>query len=206
MELLPSAGPRREEAIVTVIDIRDFSSLSRNPRVYPKDLVNVLKHFYRSLWEKYFVYADWLKPTGDGMILVFRTPERKMDLPELVERVVKSCLELCNDYPTMFDEETYFFQVPNRLGIGMARGRITAIVHDGEELDYSGHLLICATRLCERARPHGIILDAVSTENLIPKYFRPLFAEGELFIPSVAEKDALRVLYLKDSIDLDSRP
>ena len=52
------------------------------------------------------------------------------------------------------------FPVPQRLGVGVARGTATRLASGGQVLDYTGRCLNLAARLMDKARPYGVVFGA----------------------------------------------
>ena len=72
-EFLQDAEGRSEFIIATMCDIRDFSQFSTIHE--SPDLAMFIKRFYLKLLDEYFADVAFAKPTGDGLILVFRYSE-----------------------------------------------------------------------------------------------------------------------------------
>ena len=67
---LEKAEARFEFVIAVFCDIRSFSSFSKT--VESPDTSTFLKHFYLRLLRDYFQDAVFAKPTGDGLLIIFR--------------------------------------------------------------------------------------------------------------------------------------
>jgi hypothetical protein len=87
----------RSEFIISIIcDIRGFSSFSTHHE--SPDTAMFIKRFYLKLLNEYFKEAAFAKPTGDGLLLVFRYSEQ--DLHQVSEKVITTCFKVIDEFPT----------------------------------------------------------------------------------------------------------
>jgi hypothetical protein len=150
---------------------------------------------------QYFKTANFIKPTGDGLLMTFPYDER--NLAEVSETVLNACMECLNDFPTIcHDDPMINFEVPEAIGFGIARGTACCLYSGEETLDYSGHLLNLASRLNDLARPSGIVIDGGFLTRLIPNTLRSFFKEQLVFIRSIAEGEPIKVFYLEATVKL----
>src|SRR5208337_4480234 len=70
---LETAEGRSEFVIAMVCDIRGFSDFSIHHE--SPDTAMFIKRFYIKLLEDYFSQAAFAKPTGDGLLLIFKYSE-----------------------------------------------------------------------------------------------------------------------------------
>lgn len=160
-----------------------------------------IKRFYLTLLEHYFDRASFAKPTGDGLLLIFRYSER--DLPQVAEYVLTACLRAMDDFPAMFDGDPMVnFLTPTDLGFGISRGPTCCIFSGRTVVDYSGQLLNLAARLNDYARPRGIVLDGQFQMGVIPASLRHRFAQSDVYIRGIAEDTPRRVLCLTPEVRL----
>jgi hypothetical protein len=180
-----NANGRSEFVIAIVCDIRGFSSFSKNHEA--PDIAMFSKRFYVKLLEEYFVDTDFAKPTGDGLLLLFRYSEN--DLHQVAEKVLNSCLDVVRDFPTMMKNDSMInYAVPDAVGFGIARGTAFCLYSDDEVVDYSGQTLNLASRLNNFARPHGVVIDGSFMMSVIPEALRERFFTDLVFVRGIAEE------------------
>lgn len=183
-ELLSSAEGRSEFIIALFMDIRGFSRFSQTTE--SPDAAMFIKRVYRKLIEDYFPDAEFFKPTGDGLMVIFGFNEQNLEkvsnlAVESSIRCVKEFGEFCKDDPMIN------FPVPDSAGIGVARGTACRLVSGEKTLDFSGRLLNLAARLTGLARPSGVVIDSDFTKEMIPAGLRKRFREGKVYIRGIAE-------------------
>src|SRR5437870_1245910 len=106
---LVNAQGRSEFIIVVVADIRGFSAFSTINE--SPNIAMFIKRFYLQLINKYFKSANFVKPTGDGLLMTFSYSET--DLLKVSETVVSSCLACLNDFPSICSNDPMInFPVP----------------------------------------------------------------------------------------------
>jgi class 3 adenylate cyclase len=192
-DALVNAQGRSEFIIVVVADIRGFSSFSTINE--SPNIAMFIKRFYLQLINKYFKGANFVKPTGDGLLMTFSYSED--NLLKVSEEVIGSCLSCLNDFPNIcVNDPMINFPVPQAIGFGIARGTACCLYSGKETLDYSGHLLNLASRLNDLARPSGIVVDGNYLESVIPESARGMFKEQQVYVRSIAEEIPMKVLYL----------
>lgn len=94
------------------------------------------------------------------------------------------------------------FNVPKRIGFGIARGSACCLVSGNEILDYSGHKLNLAARLMDLARPEGIVVDDSFGVQLLSNETAKLFEKKQVFVRSIAEEQAIPVHIQKGTVQL----
>ncbi len=180
-----NANGRSEFVIAIVCDIRGFSSFSKNHEA--PDIAMFSKRFYVKLLEEYFVDTDFAKPTGDGLLLLFKYSEA--NLHEVAGSVLNSCLRVVRDFPTMMENDAMInYAVPGAVGFGIARGTAFCLYSDGEAVDYSGQTLNLASRLNEFARPQGVVIDGSFMTSVIPEAMREAFYSDMVYVRGIAEE------------------
>ncbi len=196
---LVEAQGRSEFVVVVVADIRGFSrfsTINESPNI-----AMFIKRFYLQLINQYFKTANFIKPTGDGLLMTFAYDEK--NLADVCARIIEACMSCLNDFPTICkDDPMINFDVPESIGFGIARGTACCLYSGDEVLDYSGHLLNLASRLNDLARPSGIVIDGGFLLELIPDNFRTLFKEQQVFVRSIAEEKAINVFYLDRFVEI----
>lgn len=193
VEALVDAEGRSEFVIVVVADIRGFSAFSTTNE--SPNIAMFIKRFYLKLINEYFKDANFVKPTGDGLLMTFRYSEH--DLLSVSEKVIEACLACLNDFPTICkDDPMINFVLPQAIGFGIARGTACCLFSGEQILDYSGHLLNLASRLNDLARPSGIVFDGNYLSSVIPDAQRGMFKEQKVYLRSIAEDTPMKIYYL----------
>ena len=191
-----SSNGRSEFVIAAVCDIRGFSSFSKNHEA--PDIAMFTKRFYVKLLEEYFADTDFAKPTGDGLLLLFKYSESNLN--QVAEKVLKSCLKVVRDFPTMMRDDVMInYAVPDAVGFGIARGTAFCLYSDDEAVDYSGQTLNLASRLNEFARPQGVVIDGGFMKSVIPQDIRESFYNDTVYVRGIAE-DFPREVFCSDDV------
>src|SRR5947207_15404267 len=108
-EALVDAQGRSEFVIVVVADIRGFSKFSTTNE--SPNIAMFIKRFYLQLINKYFSTANFVKPTGDGLLMTF--PYSESDLLDVSATIINSCILCLNDFPNICcDDPMINFDVP----------------------------------------------------------------------------------------------
>lgn len=182
-KLLVSQG-RSEFVIVVFCDIRGFSKFSTYHE--SPDIAMFIKRFFINIISNHFPTAKFVKPTGDGLLLIF--PYSEQNLNEVSATVIIGCFNAIKAFPTMFESDSMInFETPNKLGFGITRGPACCLYAEDEILDYSGRLLNLAARLNDFARPLGIVIDGNYKLNVIPEKFQNEFAVDKAFVRGITE-------------------
>jgi class 3 adenylate cyclase len=195
------ADGRSEFVIAVVVDIRNFSTFSRNHEA--PDIAMFIKKFYSTLLKNYFTEAVYAKPTGDGLMMLFKYSEKT--LAKVSEHVISNCLEAVNDFPKMLaDDPMLNYQIPERIGFGVARGTAFCLYAGREIIDYSGQVLNLASRLNDLARPKGVVIDGAYLNDAIPENLRSQFQEEDcVYIRGIYESTPTKIFHSK-SVTIDS--
>lgn len=164
--LLPSAMGESQFVIAVNLDIRGFSSFSQ--RVESVEAAVFLRRVYIKMLEEYYPNATFFKLTGDGLLMVFSYADDN-SLKAVVASVFESSFRLVDDFGTLTASDPMVnFEVPDRVGLGIARGAASRIYAGKKTLDYSGRVLNLASRLMNLARPTGIVVDGAFDATLLP--------------------------------------
>lgn len=144
-------------ALVIFTDIRGFTRFAQHVEVAPH-LGVFVKHYYFCLATAF--PTALIKPLGDGAMLVetISLPTSEDDILALAGRVLQQITQATRGFAeacTTF-AINYGHRAPLQLGWGVTRGVVTRL--DAPE-DYIGANVNEAERLCELARPAGIVLD-----------------------------------------------
>lgn len=192
-----NANGRSEFVIAVVCDIRGFSNFAKNHEA--PDIAMFSKRFFVRLLEEYFVNTDFAKPTGDGMLLLFRYSEST--LHEVSDSVLKTCRNVVHDFPSMMQNDSMInYKVPDAIGFGIARGTAFCLYSADEAVDYSGQTLNLASRLNELARPHGIVIDGSYMLSVIPEEMRGSFSTDMVYLRGISEERPREVFSSSDVV------
>lgn len=181
-----------QSVIAVIIDIRDFSGFSQ--RCDSVDVAIFIKRVYIRLIDDYFPFASFYKSTGDGLILI--VPIGKKNLPELSQEVIASCIKCHAEFGNICSEDIMItFKVPDKIGIGIARGTTCCLVSEETMIDYSGRLLNLTSRLTDLARPSGIVIDGGFNIGLLSKEQRAIFKEENVYLKGIHEDKPIKIYF-----------
>jgi class 3 adenylate cyclase len=194
-ELLQSAEGQSQRVVVIFLDIRGFSSFAKIAE--SSDAAEFLRSAYLRILDDYFAGADFFKPTGDGLLILYKYD--RDTLSDAVHKAVISSIELVEEFPVICEGDAMVnFDVPSYLGVGLARGAVTALTSKETVLDYSGRPINLASRLMDLARPSGVVFDDSFDSGVLAQEVRDRFATESVYVKGLAESDPLIVHYLKD--------
>lgn len=144
-------------AIVAFVDVRGFTRWAEANEVFI-NLDRFVKGFFEILDERFSGELYDRKPLGDGAMLLRAIPD---DLDEQqVQQLLADVLGAINESENDFSRhcQTFARQVGHAtelaLGWGVVRGKVLEV---GD--DWTGHNLNKAARLCNEARPFGLVID-----------------------------------------------
>lgn len=198
---LEDATGQSEFVVAVNVDIRDFTPFSK--KTESPNTAMFIKRVYMTLIDEYFQDASFFKPAGDGLLVTI--PYSEHTLRDVVRNTVDTCLALVKRFKTICKGDPMInFEVPQQVGIGLARGTVSRLESKGKILDYSGTVLNKASRFMEMARPAGIVFDADFGAELLLKKKRSLFAKEKVFIRGFAESDPIKVFFTKRYTDIPS--
>lgn len=193
-KLLEKAEGVSEFIIALNVDIRGFSEFSR--QVESPDAAMYVKRVYIRLVDDYFTGASFFKPTGDGLLLTF--PYNENNLKEVMRSTINKSWKVINNFRNICKNDPMInFQVPQHVGIGIARGTACRIVANRKVLDYSGHVLNLASRLMDIARPSGIVFADSFGADLLEASEIGKFAKGKVYLKGIAEDKPIPIFYSK---------
>jgi class 3 adenylate cyclase len=177
------------------LDIRGFSAFSK--KVESPEAAVFLKKVYTKLIDNYFSEASFIKPTGDGLLIII--PYTEEELSEVAKRTMKFCLNVVRDFGSFCTNDPMInFEVPTKVGIGLSRGTACRLFSGKVTLDYSGRVLNLASRLMDLARPSGIVFDADFGITLLEDEQRKLFEKDSVYIKGIAERQPIEIYYTKN--------
>jgi class 3 adenylate cyclase len=198
-QLLSHARGESHFVIAVFLDVRGFSSFAKVAESV--EAAVFLRSAYTAILDNYFKEVSFFKPTGDGLLVVIDYDET--NLTEKVNNVVERSVALVRDFPSVTAHDPMVnFKVPDKLGIGIARGAATSLVSDGKVLDYSGRPLNLAARLMDMARPRGVVFDASVGPDLLNPGILDAFTDEPVYVRGIAETEPTRVFYLKDETEI----
>lgn len=188
-----------EFVIVQNVDIRGFSDWSLE--VDSAQTALYIKKVYAKLIDRFFSHASFIKPTGDGLLVVEAFEEN--DLAEVASRTVKDAIEIVENFASLCsDEDMINFSVPSKVGIGLSRGTASRLSSKTRTLDYSGRVLNLASRLMDLARPRGVVIDGGYGLNLLPEELATLFHQDSAYLKGIAPMQPLPVYCWPDDIEI----
>jgi class 3 adenylate cyclase len=190
-DLLEKATGESQHVVAVNIDIRGFSAFCE--RVESANVVVFIREIYRKLIDGYFPNAPFVKPTGDGLLIVI--PYEKETLKEITTNALEACMRAHDEFPSFCaGEEMINFKVPQKIGIGLSRGAVSRIVANGSTLDYSGRVLNLASRLMNLARPSGVVFDTGFLQ-VLPPQIKATFSTAKVWLWGIAERDPIEIYY-----------
>ncbi len=202
IELLKDAKGEQEYIIALNIDIRSFSKFCGT--VESPDVADYIKIVYEKIMKDYFPDPTYSKPMGDGLFLIFQCEEA--EITDKINVIVHSCISLVNNFGEFCKDEIMItFDVPENIGIGLARGRACCIKSGDKIIDYSGKILNHTARLTDKARPRGLICDYASVNNILKSELHELFSEDAICLRGISEVNPMKILYLKDNVIINER-
>jgi len=189
---LDDAAGVAESIIVVMTDIRDFSRFSEG--CDSVEVAMFIRRVYIRLIEDYFPFASFYKSTGDGLLLV--VPIVGENITEVSRKVVDICIKCHSEFGSICnDDHMINFKVPEKIGIGVARGNACCLVSGDMVIDYSGRWLNLAARLTDLARPSGIVIDGRFNIGLLTEEQRALFKEEDVYLKGIAADKPVKIFY-----------
>ena len=189
---LNNATGESKSVIAVIIDIRDFSGFSQ--RCDSVDVAAFIRKVYMKIIEEYFPFASFYKPTGDGLLLTI--PWKEENLKQKSQEVIESCIKCHSEFSEICSDDPMInFKVPDKIGIGVARGSACRLVSGNKVIDYSGRLLNLTARLMDLARPSGIVIDGAFVIDLLTEEQRKVFEEDEVYLKGIAEDEPIQIYF-----------
>lgn len=189
---LDNSTGESKSVIAVIVDIRDFSGFSQ--QCESVDVAAFIRKVYMKIIEEYFSFASFYKSTGDGLLLTI--PWTEKNLQQVSQEVIASCIachsqfaEICSGDPAIN------FEVPDKIGIGVARGSACRLVSGKRTIDYSGRLLNLTARLTDIARPSGIVIDGAFVIDLLTEERRKIFEEDKVYLKGIHEKEPIQIYF-----------
>lgn len=189
---LDGAAGRAESVIAVMTDVRDFSRFSEG--CDSVDVAMFIRRVYIRLIDEYFPFASFYKSTGDGLLLV--VPIGKKNLQEISREVIASCVKCLSEFGSICSDDPMInFKVPDKIGIGIARGTACCLVSEDTIIDYSGRLLNLTSRLTDLARPSGIIIDGNFNVSLLNDEQRSILEEDNVYLKGIHEREPIQIYF-----------
>lgn len=196
-ELLPTAQAQSCQVVATFLDIRGFSKFSAGGESFDSALY--LRSVFATILSEFFPDANYFKPTGDGLMIIHELPTTTEEVRQLLASILSRCLRLVEEFSEITrDDIMVNFAVPDKLGVGIARGSVTRLVSKGIVLDYTGRCLNLAARLMDKARPSGVIFADLHANSLIRQDLSDSFSEDLVCIRGIADQEPMPILVSAD--------
>jgi class 3 adenylate cyclase len=117
-----SLGGDTVRATVMFTDIRNFTPLSES--LTPQETISLLNRYYATMFEVTNAYHGTVSLIqGDGLMIIFGAPVTK---PNHAELAVRAALEMLRRLAEFNEDRSVPDQVPIRIGIGIATGKMVA--------------------------------------------------------------------------------
>jgi class 3 adenylate cyclase len=200
-EKLDDAKGFSEFVIALNLDIREFSDWSL--RVDSAQTALYVKKIYANLIDRFFAEAAFVKPTGDGLLVIIDFEED--ELADTVGKTVESSMTIVNEFANLCsDDPIVNFDVPEEVGIGISRGAASRLASDDTTLDYSGRVLNLASRLMDIARPKGVVFDSRLGVDLLPPDVKSEFEERAVYLKGVSPRVPIDVMCWPDTVKIQA--
>lgn len=195
--------------LVAFIDVRGFSSFAGVAE--STDSALFLRAMYTKVLNEYFKGFTFFKPTGDGLMIVRELNEDVKSVTDGFHEWTSRARDLVSDFPTLTAEDVLInVRVPERVGIGIARGSATRLTSDGGDiLDYSGRCLNLAARLMDLARPEGVVVHDRHAGVLLGEELATVMTNLDVYVRGVSELDPVNIYFDSDRViipDGNKRP
>lgn len=139
----------KDQKFVVFVDIRGFTKWSES--IYVFNYVEKFIDDFRKSIVGAFSFAETKKPLGDGMMLAGSYSSETL---EGILRAIKTCSDDFDEIMRRYSDDIGR-TVDLSLGWGVARGLVRVLGKD-----ILGHTVNRASRLCDIARPFGVVIDA----------------------------------------------
>lgn len=149
----------KKDAIIIFTDIRGFTEWSENIEVFQYS-PELIEEYYQSLKNAFLNYT--FKSLGDGALLIKTMDTVTVDIINTeMETILQSIQQVQNNFSASCQAFSKKRGQDTRLclGWGITRGAVNEM-SKGRTVDYIGSNINKASRLCDMARPFGIVIDA----------------------------------------------
>jgi class 3 adenylate cyclase len=201
-KLLDDATGVQHSIIAVIIDIRNFSPFSLKQDSF--DIAMFLKRVYANIIDSYFDFASFYKSTGDGLLLTI--PFSPSNIEEVAQKTIENCIACHRGFGNICSGDPMIhFPIPDKIGIGVARGSACCLISGKKTIDYSGRLLNLTSRLTDLAKPSGIVIDQSLGINLLDENTRNNFKEQDVYLDGIAEDTPITVYFTKKFTKIPER-
>jgi class 3 adenylate cyclase len=199
-DLLPSAAAESCQVVASFLDIRGFSTFSARTESFDSALY--LRSVYITILSSHFEDATFFKLTGDGLLLIHDLPSSQ-SVPEIVSSILTRAVSLVDSFSQITaDDYMISSPVPEKLGVGIARGSATRLVSDGGVLDYTGRCLNLAARLTDKARPSGVVFADHHAKRLMSTEIAMQFTSDKICIRGISPQEPTPILITR-GVEID---
>ena len=199
---LDTATGNTHSIIAVMIDIRNFSPFSLAHDSF--ETAMFLKRVYINIIDSYFSFASFYKSTGDGLLLTI--PLDKNNLEEVTQKTIANCMDCHRGFGNICGGDHLInFTVPDKIGIGVARGAACCLISGRRIIDYSGRLINLTSRLTALARPSGIVIDQSLGIDLLDEKTRNNFKEQDVYLDGIAETTPITVYFTNEFTTIPKR-
>lgn len=185
---LRSAVGSSQFVVALNLDIRGFSSFFSDS----SQAAAYLSSMYTHILDSYFPEVSFFKPTGDGLLIVREV--NRDNLAEVVRDSVENAISLHRDFAALCESDALLnFNLPNLVGIGIARGTATRLSSGDLTLDYSGYPLNLASRLMDLARPSGVVFAESLGVAMLEDGLLSKFTQEQVYIRGLADAEPIHI-------------
>lgn len=196
-ELLGSARAQACQVVATFADIRGFSTFTAQGESF--DTALYLRSVFSTILSAHFPDATFFKSTGDGLLLIHELPSNPQEVPEVVSSILSRSVSLVAAFGQLTANDYMInFPVPQKLGVGVARGSVTRLMSDVGVLDYTGRCLNLAARLMDKARPAGVVFADQHAKQLMRPELAREFSDDRVCIRGISERTPVAIVISKD--------
>jgi class 3 adenylate cyclase len=155
------------KAVIIFVDVRGFTAWSESINVF-HELDRFVTHFYTLIAQSFPSDSGkpYIKPLGDGAMIVFPFEDNTQvtTFNAKLSEILKAIRKVERDFSALCDQfaGTSGKRTPLLLGWGITRGPVREIPKG----DYIGAAVNTAARLCDAARPAGIVIEADNFRKL----------------------------------------
>jgi class 3 adenylate cyclase/ADP-ribose pyrophosphatase YjhB (NUDIX family) len=161
----PGADPPADvKALVVFVDIRDFTGWSDTPEVFSN--LEIFVGRFNNIIQSKFNDFNLIKELGDGAMMVKELQQVELDpisMTSLLSKTLETIRATDEDFAACckkFQEEVGH-ETNLHLGWGIVRGKLRKI-----GTDYVGSNVNKCARLCDEARPFGVMVDKIDFSTL----------------------------------------
>jgi class 3 adenylate cyclase len=196
LKSLESATGQTQHVIALIFDVRGFTNFCKTEGD-SVNIANFVRRIYIKVIREYFSNAIFFKPTGDGMLIVFKC--KAGGEAEIAQKVLQAAVKLVSDFPKLCsDDKLVYFKTPSKIGVGISRGSACCILSKTIIVDFSGRPLNLAARLSDIARPSGVVFDE-SVSSCIQDEELEKFPNENVYLKGLAEDEPIKIFFTKET-------